>query len=130
MRRIATALPLLAVICASPALASGLTVVRHLNGYQCMSLNLSDQAMMNPSTRIPIKAGPSPASATIGNAIATVIARQPETLQNGYVSVLFLTGRPGWVQAQYLKPWRNPGTSGQRCVPAVMSNGRLGFDYQ
>ena len=118
------------LLAATPCLASGLTVVRHLSGYQCMSLNLSEQAMMNPTIHVPIKAAPSPSAATIGNAIATVIAREPETTQNGYVSVLFLTGRPGWVQAQYLKPWRNPGSSGQQCVPAMMSNGRLGFDYQ
>jgi hypothetical protein len=65
-----------------------------------------------------------------GNAVATVIAASPLVDDQGYVKILKLDGKIGWVQAEFLKPWVNPGANGQRCYPAILPNGRIGFDYR
>jgi hypothetical protein len=123
-----------AVIFLLPGLAAAqsnvsIHAIRPIPGYVCMALNLSDQQMMDPSVHVPIRAAPSSEAATTGNAIATVIVALPKKEENGYLQVLQLNGRTGWIQAQFLKPWQNPGGNGQRCYPSMMSNGRVGFDY-
>jgi hypothetical protein len=65
----------------------------------------------------------------IGDAIATVIASLSPPV-NGYRRVLRLDGMPGWISTSLLKPWKNPGGNGQKCIPSMMSNGGLGFDYK
>jgi hypothetical protein len=106
--------------------AQGLQAVRPVPGYECMALNLSQQQMMTET--VPILAQPSSGAQKIGIASATVIAAEAPPV-DGYRKVLRLDGKPGWVSTQFLKPWVNPGGSGQKCVPSVMSNGRLGFGF-
>ncbi len=108
-------------------IAGDLHAVRPLPGYMCMSLNLNEQQMMDPSAQVPVLSDPSPESRWVGNAAATVIVASPLREVNGYLRVLKLDGQPGWIAAKYLKPWRNPGRNGQQCVPSLMSNGRPGF---
>jgi hypothetical protein len=95
-----------------------------------MALNLTERQMMDPSVRVPIRSAPSTEAPVTGNAIATVVAAAPVVQKSGYVKVLQLDGRIGWIEAGYLKPWVNPGGNGQRCFPAVLTNGRIGFDYR
>jgi hypothetical protein len=119
----------------SPAIAYAqpnvsIHALRVIPGYICMALKLTEQQMMDPSVHVPIRTAPSSDAAVTGNAIATVIVASPTREQNGYLQVLQLDGRIGWMQADFLKPWQNPSGNGQRCYPSVMSNGRLGFDYR
>lgn len=125
----------LATGCVAPSIAGAqpyqpLGAVKPLTGYACMSLNLTEQQMMDPSVHVPIRSSPSAEAPVTGNAVATVIAKSPEQQENGFLQVLQLDGRVGWVEAQFLKPWKNPGGNGQRCYPAMMSNGRVGFNYR
>ena len=111
------------------ASAQTLTAERPLTGYKCMALNLTEQQMMDPSTHVPILAQPAASSALVGYASATVIASlSPPT--DGFRHVLRLDGVPGWIDIQYLKDWTNPGGNGQKCIPSIMSNGRVGFDFK
>jgi hypothetical protein len=132
--RLTLRVPSLALAAISAALlaqnAAAQNAPRDLQGYECMALNLSDQQMMDPSVHVPIRSAPSQSAAVTGNAIATVIVYSPEQNERGYIKVLQLNGKTGWVQARYLKPWTNPGGNGQRCYPAILSTGRLGFDYR
>src|SRR5690242_11441299 len=105
---------------------TGVQAVRVIPGYVCMSLNLTEQQMMNPSMRVPIKSAPSSSAMTTGYASSIVIARSPMHEDQGFVEVLQLDGREGWIAARDVRPWKNPGPSNQRCFPAVMSNGRVG----
>jgi hypothetical protein len=102
----------------------------HIKGYQCMALNLSPQQMMDPSVRVPIRSRPLPNAPVTGNAIATVIASSPEISKDGFVKVLQLNGKTGWINARFLKQWVNPGGNGQKCYPSILSDGRIGFDYR
>jgi hypothetical protein len=106
--------------------AQGLQAVRPLTGYECMALNLSQQEMMTQT--VPILSEPSSSAAKIGIASATVIAADAPPV-DGFQKVLRLDGKPGWVSTKFLKPWVNPGGNGQKCVPSMMSNGRLGFGF-
>lgn len=109
--------------------SAAVTVVRHLPGYKCMSLNLSPHQMMDPSVLVSVYSRPSTKSTKLGTAGATVAAVDPIVPRNGFVEVLFPSGKLGWIQSTMLKPWRPAiGTNG-KCLPAQLSNGRLGFDY-
>ena len=46
--------------------SAGVAVARHLPGYQCMSLNLSPQQMMDPSVSVSVYSEPSTRSAKLG----------------------------------------------------------------
>jgi hypothetical protein len=125
----------LKIICAGVVFSAlGLSIrsanASDLQGYECMSLNLTQKQMMDPSVRVPIKSNPTAGAAVTGNAIATIIASSPLVEEHGYVKVLELNGHIGWIQSGYLKPWTNPGGNGQRCYPAMLQTGRIGFDYR
>ena len=108
---------------------AAVTVIRHLAGYQCMALSLSQSEMMNPSFVVPVLSEPSGNAPRLGVAGAVVAARYPTLKKNGFVEVLFPTGRTAWIVARFLKAWSPAlGTNGT-CSPALLSNGRLGFDY-
>jgi hypothetical protein len=115
-------------IAGQAAHADNLYAVRPLSGYACMALNLTEEQMFDPSIHVPIMSEPSASSKPLGKAIATVIVASPPHQVNGYLEVLHLDGRRGWIASQYVRPWRNPGTSGHKCIPSLMSDGRPGFD--
>ncbi len=121
---------LLSIMVALSAYAQGLHAIRPIPGYACMSLNLSEQQMSDPNLVVPVLAGPTSASTTIGQASSVVIATSPPRMVDGYVEVLRFNNQTGWMKAQLLKPWHNPGGSGQKCVPSLMSNGSAGLGFR
>ena len=131
MRSLPTPGLLIAVmVMSSPAHAQGgLQVVRPIPGYVCLALNLNEQQMFSLASRVPILESPAPTAKPIGYASATVIASTaPPT--NGFQQVLKLDAVPGWISTSYLKPWKNLGSNGHRCIPSLMSNGRIGFGFE
>ena len=94
-----------------------------------MMLNLSVEQMRDFDNLPPVMAEPSPRAARIGVATATVIVADPRREANGYLQVLHLDGRPGWLEASKVRPWVNVSSPATRCVPAMMSNNRPGFQY-
>lgn len=106
-----------------------LTVTGHLQGFSCMALNLSHEQLMDWDNAPPVFAEPNASAARIGVATASVIAKDPPVRRNEFQEVLHMDGRPGWIKASMLKPWRNLSNPSVRCTPAMMSNGRPGFDY-
>lgn len=114
----------------APVWAQGLRAVAPLQGYSCMSLNLTEDEMQHESSSPVIRQEPSPAAAPIGRAAAQVIVADPVRAQNGYVAVLTLDGKPGWVEANKLKPYRSASNPSARCIPSRMSNGQPGFSFQ
>jgi hypothetical protein len=104
--------------------AGSLTAVRPLEGYGCARLNATDAQMMNPKgTGIVIREAPN-ASAPVGtNAPGVLFVRIPAHVVGGFAEVLQLTGKPGWIETRYLKPF-DPNA---RCTPSLMSDGRPGI---
>jgi hypothetical protein len=98
--------------------------VRPIDGYVCMKLNVTEAEVLNPhGTGIFILVAPR-ADATRGTtAPGVVFVREPQHLVDGYLEVLQLTGQPGWIAADKLKPFEKT----LRCVPSVLSNGRIGI---
>jgi len=95
-----------------------------------MSLNLTEDEMQQESSLPIIRREPSPSAAPIGRASAQVIVADPIQRNNGYVAVLTLDGKPGWVEANKVKPYRSVSNPNARCIPSMMSNGQPGFGFQ
>jgi len=103
--------------------AQGLTAVRPIPGVQYMALR-------NPDAPLPpVYAQPSASSQRIGIASNTMIAPAPLQTMNGYVAVLHLDGRPGWLEASKMARWHSASNPAARCTPSVMSDGRPGFNF-
>lgn len=125
----ATFLATLTVTAVAQQARPSLTVTGHLQGYTCMMLNMTSEQMMDFDNLPPIRSEPSPAARQIGVASETVIVATPRREAGGYIQVLHMNGQPGWLEANKVKPWRSANNAAARCTPAMMSNGRPGFDY-
>ena len=104
--------------------AAGFAQVRHVvgpaPGLVCMSLKVTDAQAMDPSFVVPFHAAPSPTSPAIGRATAVVLARDPLVERNGFIQAVLFNGKEGWVAADALRPWTNPGKRpALRSVPHV-----------
>lgn len=120
------ALILSACLLAPAAMAMDVHAVKPLDGYVCKSLNATEAQERDPFwVGVPIRIEPD-ASAPRGTiAAATVIAREPAHIVNGFAEVLQLTGQPGWIAADKIKPYHTSNPYA-RCTPSLLSNGRIG----
>ena len=121
---------LLLMLVSSVSHAQGLRVVQPIDGYVCMSLNLSERQLLDNSKPVPVRAEPSPNAPQIGVAGATVAVLQPAQPVNGFVQMLFPTGQHAWIPFNNLRPWRSVSNPAAKCVPSWLSNGKPGFDYK
>jgi len=128
MRKILSAI-IISLCLGQSAFAQGPQVVKRLIGYQCMTLNLDPAAQQNFENLPPILSEPSPVASRVGIASASVIVATPLKAINGFYRVLHLNGQTGWIEANKLKPWINTNSPSTQCFPAMMSNGKPGFDY-
>lgn len=120
---------ILAALCvlAPVAHAQGVRVVKPIEGYACKSLVATEAQMLDTRwAGVPILTEPDPAAPRGTIAAAIVIAKEPAHVVNGYAEVLQLTGQPGWIAVDKIKPYRSASNSYARCTPSVLSNGRIG----
>jgi hypothetical protein len=107
----------------SQARAQRVYPVRAIDGYVCAWLNATEAQMRNPKgTGIVIRQAPDAGAAVGTTAPGIVFVRAPQHVVGNFAEVLQLTGKPGWIEQRYIKPY-DPNS---RCVPSVMSNGRIG----
>lgn len=112
----------------SIASASGRHALYPIPGYRCMSLDLSDQELIDPHVVVPIKAEPSSDAPTSSTAASIVFVASPSDQTNDYFRVLQFNGKTGWIKADIVKPWSSPdGDTKATCTPSMMSDGRPGF---
>jgi hypothetical protein len=117
------------LICAQPGLTQTPPVVAtsYIPNARCMRLNLSHDQMLERRVLVPMRAAPRNDAEIIGEPPSTVIVREGSDTQ-GFVEVMLANGRTGWVAKNDLKPWQPlPGTQ-RVCRPAILSNGRIGYD--
>ncbi len=107
-----------------------LEAVHPLRGYACMSLNLTEEEMWQETAAPPVMLMPSASSRQIGRTGASVVVASPMVIVNGYARMLFKIGQEGWIKADMLRPYTVPGKPNAICIPSLMSDGRLGFDYR
>ena len=110
--------------------AQGLRVVQPIDGYRCMSLNLSERQLLDNSKPVPVRTEPSLEAPQVGVAGATVAVLQAARPVNGFVQSLFPTGQHVWILSSDLRPWQSLTNPKARCVPSWLSNGKPGFDYR
>jgi hypothetical protein len=110
-----------AVSMAAPARAESVYAVHPIDGYKCMKLNLTEKQALDFSgaSRVWILTAPQSHAPHGVGASAVVLVRTPQHLVNGYLEVLQNTGKPGWIEADKVKPY----DTNARCVPSLLSNG-------
>lgn len=113
------------------ASAEALTAVRPIEGYVCMNLKLSDpeKDVWDESKLPSVFAKPSATSNKIGYVGVTAIVASPLHIVNGYAEILHPDGRKGWLEAALLEPYKVPGKPKAKCVPSILSNGRIGMAH-
>jgi hypothetical protein len=120
---IRTILTAAALLCAVPAMAAEPQVVRPLEGVACTVLNVPEAQLADRrGPGVPILAEPRADAATLVTASNIVFAKTPRHVVNGYAEVVTINNEPGWIAADKIRPL-DPLA---RCVPSLMSNGRVG----
>jgi hypothetical protein len=84
------------------AISQGLTAVRPLQGYVCMSLNLTEEQLSHQANLPDVYSAPSTRSEVIGKAVSTVFVRSPIHQVAGFDEILHLSGRTAWIPAEDL----------------------------
>lgn len=132
MSRKWTLLALVAAIATSPTAgkAAAVTVLHPLPGLKCMMLDNKDLQASTQSQLPPIRSAPSPAAPAIGYPAGIVLVRDPLQEQTGYVAIVRINGQPGWIEADRLQPWHAMNGLPGRCIPSLLSNGRVGADVK
>ena len=123
---------LLAAIGASPMVgkAAGVTVLHPEPGLMCMLLDNQDLQATVQSHLPPIRSAPSASAPTIGYPVGIVLVRDPLQEQAGYVAIVRMNGQPGWIEADKLQPWHAMNGRPGKCIPSLLSNGRVGADIK
>lgn len=112
---------------AAPAQSS--RVSRAIPGYDCMTLNITDAEAGDFHFHVPFYSQPSATAPVTGYASSQVAVRQPRHLVAGYTEALFPTGSPVWIKSDRLRLYHSNLDPTARCVPAMLSGGRIGFSY-
>ena len=105
----------------------GIHAVSPLPGYVCMQLTLTPAQLTDPKVGAPVREAPSRSSRIVAYAANTMIVQWPQEPTDGFLKVVWPGGQGGWMEAGYLRPWKNPFVPSDRCVPSIMSNGKPGF---
>lgn len=126
----------LATVCLTLAGISGLAhaedyhAARPLPGYMCMQFALLPNQVGNPNVNVPVRDAPSMSSHVSSLAPSIIIAPASQQPTDGFFQILLPDRQRGWVPATAVRPWKSPTNPSRRCIPSVMSNGRVGFDFQ
>jgi len=122
-----TTLTLLFLLPVGFANGQGLHAVSPMPGYVCMQLTLTPAQLTDPKVGAPVHDAPSRSSQILAYAANTMIVQWPQEPTDGFIEVVWPGGRSGWMEAGYLRPWKNSFVPSDRCVPSIMSNGKPGF---
>ncbi len=109
-----------------PVSSKAATVVRAEPGLACMLLDNQDLQATVQSQLPPIRSAPSANAPMIGYPSEIVLVRSPLQEQAGYVALVRMNGQPGWIAADKLQPWHAMNGRPGKCIPSLMSNGRVG----
>lgn len=111
--------------------ADAVTAVRPIEGYVCMNLKLNDpeKDVWDESKLPSVFTDPSTSSKKLGYVGVTAIVASPLNIVNGFAEILHLNGQKGWVEAALLKPYKVPGKPRAKCIPSILSNGRIGMAH-
>jgi hypothetical protein len=102
------------------------TSPRVIQGYHCMMLNLSEQQTMDPNTRVPVLTQPADNAPHLGTAGSVVVIKDGPP-SNGFYPMLMPNGKQGWIAASTVATYHAKADPSARCIPEVLSNGRVGF---
>jgi len=110
--------------------AQGLQAVRSMPGYVCMQLALSPGVDADPTKGVPVRDTPSLSVRIASWAPSVVVMPAPQQPTAGFLQVVFADKHRGWVPAAAIKPWSSIYNPGQRCIPSIMSDGLIGYEFK
>lgn len=110
----------------SCTLANAQQTTRHIDGYRCMMLNITERQSMDPQFKVVLRAAPSPTAPEAGWAAAIVVIKEPVVPQNGFLQMLKPNGQPAWIPAAMVMAYRPLSDPNAKCFPSVLANGRIG----
>jgi len=114
-------------VCSSQA--QGLQAVRPMPGYACMMLSAPPAETVQAIRQVPVRQAPSFTAPILSVSPTVVLVSDPAVVSDGFLRATFADRHVGWIQVSALKPWSSASNPSRRCVPSVMSNGSLGFDF-
>jgi hypothetical protein len=106
--------------------AAPLTVVRPVTGLKCMLLDNQALQATVQSQMPPLRSAPSANASIVGYTGEIVFVRWPLQEKAGYVVAVKFNSQSGWIEADRLQPWHAMNGRPGKCIPSLMSNGRLG----
>lgn len=124
MQRTLTAcLGLAAVLMCADTQAQSIHVMRPIDGFVCKKLNITEREAMSPNgAGVDIRNAPAATAPAVAIAPSVLFVRSPEHVIGGFVEIMRINGQLGWIEQARVKPF-DPSS---RCVPSLMSNGRIG----
>jgi hypothetical protein len=122
----ASILAIVMTLAPTSSFANGLTAVKPAPGLACMSLDSQAMQATQQSDLPAVLAAPSPTATHLGYPTEIVFVTWPLVERNGYVQMERINGQVGWIAANRLQPWHPLNGGNAKCVPSIMSNGRLG----
>ncbi len=103
------------LVAAIALLTSSAQAASPFDGTVCMKLNVTEAQVMDPKgTGIFIQSAPDARAPHTLTAPGIVFVKKPEIRNNGFLAVVQLNGRPGWIAADKVVPM-DPNL---RCVPS------------
>lgn len=128
MRRLFVAVGVVGVCLAiAPAPKASAAGYKRIPGYRCMMLNLTEQQLASTSTHVAVRSAPSVEAPEVGWAGDVVVVKEPVQPTNGFLQMLFPTGRTVWIAQSDVRPYKSLSDPGATCVPEFLPNGRVGF---
>lgn len=112
------------------AYSQGLRAVQALPGYTCMTLANPPPATLDPTKGTPVRDAPSQTAPIASWSPSIVLVSVPLQATSGFLQAVFADKHTGWIAAADLRPWSSPNNPNRRCIPSVMSDGGLGFDFR
>ena len=110
--------------------AQGISAIRSIPNYVCMALAMTPEQLTDPRLGVPLRNEPRLSAPVASWAPSVVIVPAGDQLVQGFFAVLLPNGKSGWIQASAVRPWASPSAPRRRCIPSVMSNGLIGYDFK
>jgi hypothetical protein len=126
-RRLAKSLSLTLSVVVTGSAAFAASPNKPIPGYRCMMLDLTEKQSTDPSVHVQVRSEPSPGAPAVGWASSVVIVKDGASPTNGYLPMLFSTGKQVWILANQVRPFKSVSDPNARCFPVVLPSGLVGI---
>lgn len=101
--------------------------VQSLPGWQCMALASAYGPNGISAPPQPVYSGPERNASQVGNGAGVLIVPAPLRPENGRTVMIWPNGKKVWIDVSALTQWHALSSPAATCHPALLSNGRYGY---